>query len=107
MRRGDLVVTALSGDFGKPRPVVVIQSDDFEATSTVTVLLMTSEIHDLPLLRITIEPTPLNGLRAPSQIMIDRTMTTWRDQVSEPIGRLTHEQLTQVERQIALLLGFG
>ena len=107
MKRGDVVLTALRGDFGKRRPVLVIQSDGFDETSTITILLMTSELFDLPLLRITVDPSPTNGLQVRSQVMIDRTMTTMRTKVSEPIGRLTREQITLVERQLALFLGFA
>ena len=40
MRRGRLVTVAMPGDFGKPRPALVIQSDQFSATATATVLLV-------------------------------------------------------------------
>jgi mRNA interferase MazF len=67
MRRGDFVTIALHGDFGKPRPALVIQSDHFEAHPTVTVLLVSSAMVEAPLLRVTVDPDASNGLRAPSQ----------------------------------------
>ena len=78
MRRGDLVTIALQGDFGKPRPALIVQSDHFDAHPTVTVLLISSALVAAPLLRVTVEPDELNGLRARSQIMVDKAMTVMR-----------------------------
>src|SRR5437868_3134847 len=71
MKRGDLVVVALQGDYGKPRPALVVQSDLFDEHPSLTIAPVTSTIADAPLFRVTIEPTATNGLRAVSQIMVD------------------------------------
>ena len=63
MRRGDLVSIALQGDYGKPRPALVVQSDLFAEHPSVTILPVTSELRDTPLFRVLIEPTETNGLR--------------------------------------------
>jgi len=83
MRRGDLVTVAVSGDFGKPRPALVIQSDHFDATATVTVLLISATLVDAPLIRLAVEPGAENGLRKPSQVMIDKAITVQRDRVGK------------------------
>jgi mRNA interferase MazF len=70
VKRGDLVTIALPGDFGKPRPALIIQSDLFDQIPTVTVLLISGTPQDTPLLRLSIEPDDENGLRKPSQIMV-------------------------------------
>ena len=75
VKRGDLVTIALQGDYGKPRPALVIQSDLFDEHPSVTVLPMTSDLRPTPLFRVTLDPTPDNGLRLPSQVMVDKTMT--------------------------------
>jgi mRNA interferase MazF len=75
LRRGDLVTVAVSGDFGKPRPALIIQADAFADHATVIVLLLSSAVVDAPLLRFTVAPDAINGLRVPSQIMIDKTVT--------------------------------
>ena len=62
MRRGDFVTVAMQGDFGKPRPALVIQSDQFSEHTTVTVLPVTSTLVAAPLLRVTVQPTPESGL---------------------------------------------
>ncbi|AGA31769.1 PemK family protein; Transcriptional Modulator Of MazE/xin MazF [Thioalkalivibrio nitratireducens DSM 14787] len=107
MKRGDLVTVAMSGDFGKPRPALVIQSDHFDATATVTVLLVSSTLVDAPLIRLAVEPSAENGLRKPSQVMIDKATTVRRDRVGAPIGRLEAETMVVVNRSLALFLGFA
>jgi len=107
MKRGDLVTVAMSGDFGKPRPALVIQSDHFDVTATVTVLLISSTLVDAPLIRLAVEPSAENGLRKPSQVMIDKAMTVRRDRVGAPFGRLEADTMVAVNRSLALFLGFA
>lgn len=107
MTRGDLVTVALSGDFGKPRPALVIQSDHFENTHTVTVLLVSGTLVDAPLIRIPVDATPANGLNKRSQIMVDKAMTVRRDKIGSVIGRLEPEQMLAVTRALAVLLGIA
>jgi len=107
MRRGDLVTVALSGDFGKPRPALVIQSDVFADADTVTVALITSTLIDAPLLRPLIEPAPEHGLRVPSQVMIDKLMTVRRDRLGPAFGGLDADAMLAVNRLLALFLGMG
>ena len=107
MRRGDLVTIAGPGDFGKPRPALVIQADYFDLTATVTVLLVTSTIVYAPLMRITVEPSAENGLRKTSQIMIDKTMTIHRDKVGTVFGTLEGDTLVAVGRSLAVFFGIA
>ncbi len=107
MRRGDLVTVALSGDFGKPRPALVIQSDQFSNTATLSVLLLSGTTVDAPLVRLNVEPSPENGLHKPSQVMVDKVMTVRRDKVGEPFGRLDDETMVSGNRALALFLGFA
>lgn len=107
MNRGDLVTIALSGDFGKPRPALVIQSDQFDQTSTVTVLLISGTLVDAPLIRTTIEPTPGNGLHKPSQVMVDKAMSVKRDKIGAIIGRLDPEAMLAVTRALAVFLAIA
>lgn len=107
MKRGDLATVVISGDFGKPRPALIIQSDQFGDSATVTVLPLSTLLTGAPLVRITIQPTPENGLHSPSQIMIDKAMTVKREKVGEPFGKLNDETMTAINRSLALFLGFG
>jgi mRNA interferase MazF len=107
MRRGDLVTVAVPGDFGKPRPALVIQSDQFPDTATATVLLISGTAVDAPLIRLTVEPSSENGLRKTSQIMVDKAMTVMQDKFGAPFGRLEDEAMVAVNRSLALFLGFA
>lgn len=107
MRRGDLVTVAMQGDFGKPRPALVIQSDQFDAHATMTVLPLTSTLLEAPLFRLTITPTPANGLEKPSQIMVDKAMTVKRDKLGETFGRVDDSTMVSINRALALFLGFA
>lgn len=107
MRRGDLVTVALAGDFGKPRPAVVVQSDLFDGAETVTVLLLSGTGVDAPLLRPEVRPTSENGLRRPSQVMVDKAMTVRRARVGAPFGRLDDATMPAVTRSMAVFLGIA
>ena len=107
MRRGDLVTIALQGDYGKPRPALVIQSDLFDEHPSITVLPVTSELRDTPLFRLTIQPNADNGLRRPSQVMVDKAQTVPRGKIGSTFGHLDDESLLAVNRAWAVFLGFA
>jgi mRNA interferase MazF len=104
MRRGDLVSVAVSGDFGKPRPALVVQSDRFDETGTATVLLLSATLVDAPLIRITVEPSPENGLHKSSQVMVDKAMSVRREKLGRPFGRLDDATMLAVTRSLAVFL---
>lgn len=105
MRRGDLVTVALQGEHGKPRPALVIQSDQFPGTRTVAVLPITSTIVEAPLLRLTLDPTTENGLRVPSQVMIDKIVTVGVAKISTPFGRVEDATMIAINRSLMVFLG--
>ena len=107
MRRGDFVTVAMQGDFGKPRPALVIQSEQFSEHTTVTVLPVTSTLVAAPLLRVTVQPTPESGLQKPSQVMVDKAMTMKRDKVGPAFGRIDADVLVEIERCLAVFLGIA
>lgn len=107
VKRGDLVTVAIAGDYGKPRPALVIQSDLFDVHPSVTVLPVTSELRGTPLFRVRVEPSNENGLRKTSEIMVDKAQTVVRERVGNPIGRLDDETLLAVNRALAVFLGFA
>ncbi|NGO63377.1 type II toxin-antitoxin system PemK/MazF family toxin [Rhizobium daejeonense] len=107
MKRGDLVTVAVSGDFGKPRPALVVQADAFEGTGTVTVLLITSTLVEAPLIRPSIEPNAGNGLSKPSQIMVDKALSVRRERIGPTIGHIDDETMLSVTRSLALFLGIA
>lgn len=107
MRRGEFVTVALQGDFGKPRPALIIQADTFAEHPSATLLLVTSALVDAPLLRVTVAPNKENGLNRTSQIMIDRAMTVMRAKLGESFGRLDPDRMLEVERRLAVFLGIA
>lgn len=107
MRRGEFVTISLQGDFGKPRPALVIQADQFDEHATVTVLPITSTLVAAPLLRITVQPNVENGLQKQSQVMVDKAMTIKRDKIGPSFGRIASETLVEVERCLAVFLGIA
>lgn len=107
MSRGDFVTIAMQGDFGKPRPALVIQSDQFNEHATVTVLLVSGTLVDAPLLRVSIQPSKINGLQKPSQVMIDKAMTVKRDKLGEAFGSASDEVMLEVARCLAVFLGIA
>ena len=105
MKRGDLVTIALQGDYGKPRPALVIQSDLFSEHPSVVILPVTSELRDTPLFRVTIAPNEVNGLSRPSDVMLDKVQTVGRDKIVSVFGRLSQEELLSVNRMLAVFIG--
>ena len=107
MTRGDFVTIASQGDFGKPRPALVMQTDALSEHPSITVLLVSSTWIDAPLLRVGVQPTPENGLQKPSQVMVDKAMTIKRDKVGPAFGRLDANTMVEVERCLAVFLGIA
>jgi mRNA interferase MazF len=105
--RGDLVTIALPGDYGKPRPALVMQADAFQALASVTVLPLTSDLHDWPLFRITIRPSRVNGLRQPSQVAVDKAATVPRTKIGQRIGRADAATMRAVDAALTSFLGLG
>jgi mRNA interferase MazF len=107
VRRGE-IWTAAGGTYAaKPRPVVIIQDDHFAGADSVTVLPMTTALVDAPLLRVPVDPTPVNGLEQQSQIMIDKVTTTRRSSVKVKVGALSAADLVRVERSLLVFLGIA
>lgn len=108
MKRGDLITVALQGDFGKPRPALVIQSDRFnDAHATITVLLVSSDLVDAPLFRISLQPDSKNNLERLSQVLVDKAMTVKRARLGAPFGSVSDEVMVAVNRALALFLGIA
>lgn len=107
MMRGDLVTIAMQGDFGKPRPALVIQANQFIEHGSVTVLPVTGTLVAAPLLRVTVQPSTENGLQKTSQVMVDKAMTVRRDKVGPAFGHIGADELVEVERCLAVFLGIA
>ena len=107
MSRGDVVIVAAPGDYGKPRPAVILQSDAIpESHASLIICPMTSELVEADF-RITIEPGPDTGLRVRSQIMADKPTTIRRERVARRIGRITAADIARVNMALAFVVGLA
>jgi mRNA interferase MazF len=108
VKRGDVVTVAASGDYGKPRPAVIVQTDALPAEhASVVVCQMTSDLAEAPDFRVTIEPTEKNGLRARSQIMADKPVTIRRGRVGRKIGSLDDKDVARLNVALAFVVGLA
>jgi mRNA interferase MazF len=108
MRRGDIVLAVTQEEDGKPRPAVVVQTELFNANhASLLVCLLTSTLIDAPLFRLTVQPSLRNGLREPSQIMVDKLLALPRARLREHIGTLEDKALLALNRSLALMLGLA
>jgi mRNA interferase MazF len=107
MRRGDVITVSAPGDYGKPRPAVVIQSDRLDDTDSVLLCLMTTTERDASFYRIAVEPVPSTGLRMLSEIMADKIVTVRREKCSNPVGRLDQLTMLALNRTLALVIGIA
>jgi mRNA interferase MazF len=107
MRRGDIVSVALQGDYGKPRPAVVVQSDilNKQNTDTTIVCLITSDLIEFTVHRVNVLPSKLNGLKQESQIMVDKLSLIKRKRIERKIGKLDKRHVDQLNRVLALAIG--
>ncbi|MGH9190015.1 MAG: type II toxin-antitoxin system PemK/MazF family toxin [Acidimicrobiales bacterium] len=108
MRRGEIWTAAAgSGYAGTPRPVVIVQDDRFDATDSVTVCAFTTDQTEAPLIRLRVEPHPLNGLRGPGSLMVDKLTTVARSKLGERIGRLGDGDMLRLGRAVVVFFGLA
>lgn len=108
MKRGDVVTVAASGDYGKPRPAVIVQTDALpERHASVVVCQMTMQINDAAEFRVTIEPGAKNGLHTRSQVMADKPVTIRRERVGKLIGHLDDKDLLRLNVALAFVMGLA
>jgi mRNA interferase MazF len=108
MRRGEVWTAAAGQDYaGKPRPAVILQDDRFEHTASITLCMLTTKLIEAALFRLTILPTPDNGLNFESQLMVDKITTIPRTKVGQRIGKLADEDMVRLNRAVLVFLGLA
>lgn len=106
MKRGDVVDVALPGDVGKPRPAVIVQADVLtDNLRTIMLCPISSYSSEPSLFRVAVEPTPENGLRLPSEIMVEKLQAANRTRIDKVIGHLDDQTLRKLARALTLSLG--
>ncbi|CAN7718439.1 type II toxin-antitoxin system PemK/MazF family toxin [Bosea sp. LjRoot237] len=108
MRRGEVWTVSGGQDYaGKPRPVVIVQDDSFDATASITICAFTTDETEAPLFRLPVTPHSGNGLRSPCRLMVDKLTTVPKSKLGERIGRLDAEDIVRLNRAIAVFLGLA
>jgi mRNA interferase MazF len=108
MRRGDVVTVAAAGDYGKPRPAVIVQTDALpEGHASIVVCQLTSDLVEASDFRVTIDPVSANGLRVVSQVMADKPVTLRRERIGRTIGRLGDRDMARLGVALAFVLGLA
>jgi mRNA interferase MazF len=105
VKRGELLTITLRGDYGKPRPALVVQSDWLGETDSVLVCLLTTTLRDAPFFRLLVPAGQNTGLRERSQVMVDKIMAVRRDRCGPCIGQLGDREMRVLNRLLALVLG--
>jgi mRNA interferase MazF len=106
VRRGDIWTVAGGRNYaGKPRPVVIVQDDSFDATDSITICAFTTDETDAPLFRLLVEPNESNGLRAPCRLMVDKITTVPKTKAGARVGRLDDEDILRLNQAVLVFLG--
>ena len=105
MKRGDVITVALSGDYGKPRPAVIIQSDRLAEVESLLICFVTSDLQDASFYRVDIDPTPENGLKVKSQIQADKIFAALRSRLGKVVGTIEAHSLNRLDAALGLAIG--
>jgi mRNA interferase MazF len=108
VKRGEIWTVSGGGAYtGKPRPVVILQDDRFDATASVTICAFTRDPTPAPLFRLDVEPNERNGLDVACRLMVDKITTVPKTKIGKRIGRLDDEDVVRTNRAVLVFLGFG
>jgi mRNA interferase MazF len=108
MKRGEIWTVSGGAPYaGKPRPAVIVQEDRFEATSSITLCVFTTDPTEAPLLRMLVEPTDRNGLKIASRLMIDKITTVQKARIGKKLGKLNDEDVVRLNRALTVFLGLA
>jgi mRNA interferase MazF len=105
VRRGEIWTVAGGPDYArKPRPMIIIQANQFSDTASITICGLTTTATDTPLARLVIQPSALNGLRSPSHVMVDKIASVPKSKLGHRIGHLADEDITRLNSHLRIFL---
>jgi mRNA interferase MazF len=108
VKRGEVWTVSGGGNYaGKPRPVVIVQDDSFDATNSITICAFTTDPTDAPLFRLVVEANERNGLRSTCRLMVDKITTVAKAKMGARIGRLGDEDMVRLNRAMTVFLGIA
>jgi len=108
MKRGEIwTVAGSAACAGKPRPAVIVQDNRFDATDSIVVCPLTTDPTPAPIFRLSIQPSPRSGLRAPCRMMVDKLTAVPRRRLGRLVGSLASEEVRTLNRAIFVFLGLS
>ena len=108
MKRGEIWTVAGGQDYaGKPRPVVIVQDDNFDATASITICTFTANETEAPIFRLEVQASEAKGLRSTCRIMVDKITTVPKSKIGMKIGRLSDEDMFRLNQAVLVFLGLG
>jgi mRNA interferase MazF len=108
MKRGDVVIISLPGDYGKPRPAILVQVDYLtKYVESVIVAPLTTDLLPVSIYRPTVGPTPSNGVLQPSQVMVDKVHAVSKTKISKIVGHAGPETMARLDQSLAFVLGLA
>ncbi len=85
----------------------MVQSDAVNAADSVLVALFTSAVIDAPIYRLTVEPGPTTGLKAVSQVMVDKVLAYPRARCGPVIGHLSGTEMLVLTNMLSVMIGLA
>jgi mRNA interferase MazF len=108
VKRGDIWTVSGGKDYaGKPRPVVIVQDDSFDATDSIVICSFTTDSANAPLFRLSVEPNERNGLRAQCRLMADKITAVPKSKIGARVGRLDDEDIFRLNQALLVFLGLA
>jgi mRNA interferase MazF len=107
VKRGDVWTVSGGVHTSKPRPAVILQSDQFSETPSVTLVPCTTDPTEASLFRLNLTPDDENGLRSACRLMADKITTVPKANLGQCIGRLSDDDLTRLARASVVFLGLA
>ena len=101
MLKGDVVIVAVQGDYGKPRPAVIFQSNKI-VTDSILLIPITSHLIENSKIRPTILPSQSNGLQVTSQLMTDKMQAIKKEKVGKIIGKFEPDEIKEIEHALMI-----
>jgi mRNA interferase MazF len=108
MKRGDIWTVAGGTNYaGKPRPVVIVQDDSFDATDSITICAFATDETKAPLFRLPADPNERNGLRTTCRLMVDKITNVPKTKIGAHIGRLDDQDILRLNQAVLVFLGLA
>ena len=104
MKRGEIWSLRDNHYASKARPVVIIQSDDYNVFDSVVLCLFTTYDSADIRTRVYVKASSQNGLLKDSYVMTEKIVTVDKTILGEYIGCLTDEDMKKISEQIKIIL---